>query len=102
MPMNLSKLRIALSELGNWAMEQSVAEVPADLALCEFDCRKSECSRDEWVDCKRRISSAAGELTPCVRQEHAGNVRTIETDRELVAVTDETVVYWCSWRTPSC
>ena len=87
MPMNLSKLRIALSELGNWAMEQSVAEVPADLALCEFDCRKSECSRDEWVDCKRRISSAAGELTPCVRQEHAGNVRTIETDRELVGAT---------------
>lgn len=41
MPMNLSKLWIALSELGNWAMEQSVAEVPADLALCEFDCRKS-------------------------------------------------------------
>jgi hypothetical protein len=75
------------SELGNWAMEQSVAEVPADLALCEFDCRKSQCSWDEWVNCERRISRAAGELMPCVRQEHAGNVRTIETDRELVGAT---------------
>ena len=64
MPMNFSNLPISLSELGHWAKEQSVAEVPADLAFCEFDCRKSHCSWDEWVGCERRISKAAGELMP--------------------------------------
>ena len=64
MPMNFSNLRISLSKLGHWAKEQIVAEVPDDLAVCEFDCRKSQCSWDEWVSCERRISKAAGELMP--------------------------------------
>jgi hypothetical protein len=87
MPMNLSRLRISRSELSYWVKEQSGAEVPENLALCEFDCRKSQCSWDAWVNCERRISRAAGELMPCVQQEHTGNIRTIETDRELVGAT---------------
>ena len=64
MPMNFSNLRISLSKLGHWAKEQIVAEVPGDLAVCEFDCRESQCSWDEWGSCERRISKAAGELMP--------------------------------------
>ncbi len=85
MRINFSNLRISLSELGHWAKEQSVAEVPADLALCEFDCRKSQCSRDEWVSCERRISKAAGELMPSViQQERCGSIRSVGSNGRTV------------------
>ena len=85
--MNLVQLRFCLSRLGHWMQEQVVVEVPADLALCEFDCRQTTCSSEEWTICQRRISKAAGELMPFVRQEHANIGRTVETDRKLVGAT---------------
>jgi len=79
MPMDFPNLHVALSELAHWAKEQSVAEVPADLALCEFDCRKSQCSWDKWVSCERRISKAAGELMPsAIQQERGGSNWNLE------------------------
>jgi hypothetical protein len=86
MPINLIQLRFRLSRLGHWMQEQVVVEVPADLALCEFDCRQTTCSSKEWTSCQRRISNAAGELMPVVRQDHT-TVRDVETDRELVGAT---------------
>jgi hypothetical protein len=44
----------------NWI----ISEIPQEVALCEFDCRKGQCSQEEWAACKRRISRAAGELMP--------------------------------------
>jgi len=85
--MNLAQLRFCLSRLGHWVQEQVVAEVPADFALCEFDCRQTACSSEEWTTCQRRIFLAAGELMPCVQQEHTGIVRSVETERELVFAT---------------
>ncbi len=41
-----------------------ISEIPQDIALCEFDCRKGQCSSGEWAACNRRISRAAGELLP--------------------------------------
>ena len=82
MPMHFIQLRSWLSRVGPWAREQIVVEVPADLAVCEFDCRQPACSSEEWATCQRRISKAAGELMPWVQHEHT--VRTVETDRELV------------------
>jgi hypothetical protein len=82
MPMNRVQVRFSLSRLGHWVQEQVVAEIPDELALCEFDCRQPACSSEEWATCQRRISKAAGELMPWVQQEHT--VRTVETDRELV------------------
>jgi len=82
--MNLAQLRFCLSRLGHWVQEQVIAEVPVDLAFCEFDCRQTACSSEEWTTCQRRISKVAGELMPCVQQEHTGLVRGVETDRELV------------------
>ncbi len=32
-----------------------VETVPNDIALCEFDCRKTECSFGEWERCARRL-----------------------------------------------
>ena len=32
-------------------------EVPANIAACEFDCRKLECSNEEWETCPNRIET---------------------------------------------
>jgi hypothetical protein len=34
-----------------------VQPVPDGLALCEFDCSKTECSVEEWRTCKRRLET---------------------------------------------
>jgi hypothetical protein len=36
--------------------QQSVADVPIELELCEFECRKPQCLKDEWEHCQRRLS----------------------------------------------
>ena len=49
-------LRTSIIELGRWLKAQLIAEVPDDLAICEFECRESECCFDGWANCVRRIS----------------------------------------------
>jgi hypothetical protein len=39
--------------------DQIVQEVPPEIALCEFDCRKPECSHGEHEVCERRRKSLA-------------------------------------------
>ena len=41
-----------------------IADVPEDLAICEFDCPKYQCTHGEWATCQRRI-----QLTALCRQE---------------------------------
>jgi hypothetical protein len=41
-----------------------VQDVPPDIALCEYDCRKEGCTHQEWEDCDRRITRGAGEFMP--------------------------------------
>jgi hypothetical protein len=41
-----------------------VRDVPEELALCEFDCRKGQCMLSEWATCDRRTHQAGGELFP--------------------------------------
>ncbi len=50
------ELRTAIIELCRWLKAQWIAEVPDNLAICEFECRKSECSFDGWANCVRRFS----------------------------------------------
>jgi hypothetical protein len=38
-----------------WLKEQIVQDVPEDIALCEFDCRKGQCRVGEWESCERRL-----------------------------------------------
>lgn len=47
-----------------WLRDQFVQNVPEDSALCEFDCRKGQCTMEEWQNCERRLNNAAGELMP--------------------------------------
>ncbi len=59
-----SKPASLFRRLRRWVTNQMVQEVPGDIALCEFDCRKQQCTTKEWATCERRISGAAGELKP--------------------------------------
>jgi hypothetical protein len=35
-----------------------LAEVPAESAACEFDCRELDCTEKDWQDCPQRIQKA--------------------------------------------
>jgi hypothetical protein len=52
------------AKLVRWWNAQVIQEVPDTDALCEFDCRRLQCSQGEWESCERRIRRAAGELYP--------------------------------------
>jgi len=43
-----------------WLKGQIVRDVPPKDALCEFDCRKTQCRFDEWAHCENRLSYLAG------------------------------------------
>ena len=53
-----------------WVAGQICREVPAENALCEFDCRKPQCFEGEWGNCMRRLRRAAGELMPLRVRSH--------------------------------
>jgi len=61
-----------------WLRNQIVQDVPEDSALCEFDCRKGQCTTEEWEGCDRRLNKAAGELMPSPKKPPLG-----ETDSGL-------------------
>jgi len=64
MPGNLKQMFASLRPIWQRFRKQWVEEVPEDIAICEFDCRKGQCLYDEWATCERRISKAGGELMP--------------------------------------
>ena len=51
------------ARLYRWLKGHIVVEVPAESAVCEFDCRKEQCRYDDWATCQRRLSHM-GELLP--------------------------------------
>jgi len=36
----------------------SVANVPEDIAICEFECGKQECRLQDWEHCERRLRAS--------------------------------------------
>jgi hypothetical protein len=53
-----------LQGLRRWVAEQIIQDVPEDIALCNMDCKKEQCTHEEWEHCDRRIHKAAGEFMP--------------------------------------
>ena len=53
--MNSTKMTRGARKARRWLEERLVEEVPDDLALCEFGCRKPECRMGEWANCARRL-----------------------------------------------
>jgi hypothetical protein len=58
--------RRSRTALWPWFKRQIIDEVPTPDALCEFDCRKPQCTEEEWAACQRRLEDAAGELWPAL------------------------------------
>ena len=52
-----------------WFMRQIVEEVPAESAVCEFDCRKQQCRFEEWATCERRLAYAERDQLPNKSQD---------------------------------
>ena len=52
------------ARIWQWLKGQFVGEVPDAIELCEYDCRKNQCTLGEWETCDRRMDRAAGELMP--------------------------------------
>jgi hypothetical protein len=48
--------------LWQWLKDQIAQDVPEADGLCEYDCRKQQCTEEDWATCERRIHKAAGEL----------------------------------------
>jgi hypothetical protein len=44
----------------SWVAAQIIQDVPSDIVLCEFACRKIQCSSAEWATCARRLELEAG------------------------------------------
>jgi len=59
-----SRTKASLTRLWRWLKDQIVQEVPEDIGLCEYDCRKKQCIMGEWETCDRRIRKGEGELMP--------------------------------------
>jgi len=57
-----------LRKIGDWALQQIIQSVPDEIELCEFDCRRADCSRSELEKCERRLNRAGGELMPATRK----------------------------------
>ena len=53
-----------LQRLVQFVKRGIVCDVPDEIAVCEFDCRKGQCMHGEWAACGRRILKASGELFP--------------------------------------
>jgi hypothetical protein len=67
--------------LGRWLRSEAVQVVPEDIAVCEFECRKTTCSSAEWNECRRRL-----EMTPSgARPSAADQTTTAVSPRRGVA-----------------
>jgi hypothetical protein len=45
--------------LWNWATTGWIAEVPEEIACCEFDCPRVCCEQGRWKSCEHRLHHAA-------------------------------------------
>lgn len=36
-------------------MDHLIQDVPESIAVCEFDCRKPDCTPEQWASCERRL-----------------------------------------------
>jgi hypothetical protein len=43
--------------LWKWIKDQVVQTVPEKDAVCEFECRKLQCTGGEWEICQRRLQA---------------------------------------------
>ena len=83
MSMYLETIQTLHRKFWQWLKDQIAQDVPEADGLCEYDCRKQQCTEEEWATCERRIHKAAGELwpesSPAPRSETNPSVRPSQT-----------------------
>ena len=52
----LATVAFLVSWLHHWVSDQIIQDVPSQIAMCEFDCRKTQCTSVEWEACKIRCA----------------------------------------------
>lgn len=81
--MYLETVQTVRRKVWQWLKDQILQDVPEVDGLCEYDCRKQQCTKEEWATCERRIHRAAGELWPessaASRGEETRSARTSQT-----------------------
>ncbi len=51
-----------LRRLWEWIVGHWVSNVPAEIMVCEFECKKEQCLQGEWDTCEHRILRSAEQL----------------------------------------
>ena len=46
-------------EWTRFLLDHLIQDVPEAIALCEFDCRRTQCMASEWETCERRLKQDA-------------------------------------------
>lgn len=69
-----------LRNLADCLLNHVIQDMPDDIGICEFDCRRLQCSQGEWEICERRLNRARGELMPA---NESLQQRVAEPVREL-------------------
>ena len=41
--------------LRGWVTDQIIQDIPSSIEVCEFNCRKSQCTLGEWETCDHRL-----------------------------------------------
>ena len=84
--MYLETIQTLHRKFWEWLKDQIAQDVPEAEGLCEFDCRKQQCTEEEWASCERRIQKAAGELwpesSPAPRGERKPSAKPSQTARQ--------------------
>ena len=63
---NCSRVKgLGLFERWRLRLGKLVADVPPDIARCEFECRRADCPSEQIVTCQRRM-----EFAEQLRKEH--------------------------------
>lgn len=85
--MRLGKPQALHKKFWQWLKNQVTQDVPVSVGLCEYDCRKQQCSAEEWESCERRIQKAAGELWPATKPAPTSPQVPEATDHSTILVT---------------
>ena len=48
----------------HFLVDQLIQDVPEEIAVCEFDCRETQCTLERWASCERRVKAMRRETAP--------------------------------------
>jgi hypothetical protein len=74
-----------LTRLWRWVADQIVQDAPEGSELCAFDCKKGQCTHQEWETCQRRLHKAAGELMPANKEDGKEQTKPSSFEAEFAA-----------------